>query len=177
MSACAASRVGACVQSCSSFPDTGNLDGCWCFTAGIGVGIQTYCAGTLSGRFIRFTDRIGLAVFALQAALPQPLHAHTELAAFGAAADLAALRFGITHGIWCALSCWVWMLFPMLIPRGHVLTMVLVTILVLSERLDHPARPCWRPRGLGRLTRILIAQAQTRLHARELGSHSSAFET
>lgn len=104
-------------------------------------------------------------------------HAHTELAAFGTAADLDALRFGITHGIWCAFSCWAWMLFPMLFPRGHLPIMASVTILVLSERMDHPARPCWQPRGLGRVTRILIAQALTRLHAHGLGSNLSAFET
>jgi len=31
-------------------------------------------------------------------------HAHTALAAFGFAADRDALRFGVTHGIWCAGS-------------------------------------------------------------------------
>ena len=40
-------------------------------------------------------------------------HNHRELAAFGIAADLDALRFGITHGVWCVGSCWALMLLPM----------------------------------------------------------------
>jgi len=45
-------------------------------------------------------------------------HSHTELAAFGASADFAALRFGLAHGIWCAASCAALMLLPMLSSRG-----------------------------------------------------------
>jgi predicted metal-binding membrane protein len=96
-------------------------------------------------------------------------HAHTELAAFGAAADFDALRFGITHGIWCAGSCWALMLFPMLLPRCHVAAMAIVTVLIFSERLEQPMPPCWRWRGLGKLKRIVAAQARIRLHALRLG--------
>ncbi len=42
-------------------------------------------------------------------------HNHSEPAAFGTAADLDALRFGITHGVWCFGSCWALMLLPMLL--------------------------------------------------------------
>jgi predicted metal-binding membrane protein len=96
-------------------------------------------------------------------------HAHTELAAFGAAADFAALRFGMTHGIWCAGSCWALMLLPMLLPRGHVVAMAVVAILIFSERLEEPMRPCWRWRGFGKVIRIVVAQARIRLHALRLG--------
>jgi predicted metal-binding membrane protein len=96
-------------------------------------------------------------------------HAHTELAAFGAAADFDALRFGLTHGIWCAGSCWALMLFPMLLPRGHVVAMATVAVLIFSERLEQPMPPCWRWRGLGKVQRIVIAQARIRLHAFRLG--------
>ncbi len=92
-------------------------------------------------------------------------HAHPELAAFGAAADFDALRFGLTQGIWCAGSCWAMMLFPMLLPRGHVVTMAVVAVLIFSERLEHPMPPCWRWRGLGKLRRIVFAQARIRLQA------------
>jgi len=91
-------------------------------------------------------------------------HAHTELAAFGAAADFDALRFGMTHGVWCAGSCWALMLFPMLLPRGHVVAMAAVTVLIFSERLEHPMPPCWRWRGFGKVKRIAAAQARIRLH-------------
>jgi predicted metal-binding membrane protein len=87
-------------------------------------------------------------------------HAHTELAAFGAAADLGALRFGLTHGIWCAGSCWASMLFPMLLPKGHVVAMAAVTVVIFSERLDHPAPPDWRWRGCGTAIRIAVARTQ-----------------
>jgi len=92
-------------------------------------------------------------------------HAHAELAAFGLAADLDALRFGVTHGIWCAGSCWALMLAPLLLPRGHLAAMALATLLIVGERLEHPRPPRWRWRGLGKLTRILAAQARIRLEA------------
>jgi predicted metal-binding membrane protein len=97
-------------------------------------------------------------------------HAHSELAAFGAAADFDALRFGVTHGIWCAGSCWAWMLFPMLLPHGHVVAMATVAVLIFSERLEPPRPPRWRRRGLGKAIRIVVAQARIRLHVRRSGS-------
>jgi predicted metal-binding membrane protein len=96
-------------------------------------------------------------------------YAHTELSAFGAAADFDALRFGMTHGIWCVGSCWALMLFPMLLPRGHVFAMATVAILINSERLEQPRPACWRWRGLGKAVRIVVAQTQTRLHALRAG--------
>lgn len=92
-------------------------------------------------------------------------HAHTELAAFGVAADLGALRFGVSHGVWCAASCWALMLAPMLLPRGHVAAMAIVAVLTFSERLEHPRPPRWRWRGLGKVSRIVAAQARIRLPA------------
>lgn len=97
-------------------------------------------------------------------------HAHTELAAFGAAADFDALRFGMTHGIWCAGSCWLLMLFPMLLPQGHIIAMAAVAVLIFCERLEQPMPPCWCCRGLGKAIRIVVAQARIRLHALPLGS-------
>ena len=95
-------------------------------------------------------------------------HAHSELAAFGGAADFEALRFGLTHGMWCAGSCWTLMLFPMLLPRGHIVAMASMAILIFSERLEPPGPPCWRWRGLGKAMRIVIAQTRIRVHARQL---------
>ena len=42
------------------------------------------------------------------------------------------------------------MLFPMMLPRGHVLAMAGVTALIVGERLEAPATARWRWRGLGR---------------------------
>lgn len=93
-------------------------------------------------------------------------HAHGELAAFGAKADRDALLFGVTHAVWCAGSCWALMLLPMLLTRGHSAAMAAVTVLIAGERLEHPAPPCWRWRGFGKLKRIVVAQARIRLHTR-----------
>jgi predicted metal-binding membrane protein len=90
-------------------------------------------------------------------------HAHAEVAAFGFAADRDALRFGITHGIWCAGSCWALMLFPMLLPRGHIVAMAAVAVLIFSERFEQPMPPRWRWRGLGKARRLVVAQARIRL--------------
>lgn len=92
-------------------------------------------------------------------------HAHTGLAAFGVAADLDALRSGASHGIWCAGSCWALMLVPMLLPQGHVAGMAIVTVLTVSERLESPRPPRWRWRGLGKMSRIVAAQARIHLQA------------
>lgn len=95
-------------------------------------------------------------------------HAHTEVAAFGAAADFDALRSGMTHGIWCTGSCWAWMLFSMLLPSGHVVAMAIVTVLIFSERLEQPRPPSWRWRGFGKAIRIVVAQVRIRLRALRL---------
>jgi len=90
-------------------------------------------------------------------------HAHFELAAFGVAADIGALRFGLTHGVWCVGSCWALMLLPLLVSRGHVAAMAAVSLWLFAERFDTPMPPRWRLRGPGRAARIVIAQAQMRL--------------
>ena len=92
------------------------------------------------------------------------LHNHSELAAFGSAADRDALRFGITHGIWCFGSCWALMLLPMLLFEGHLVAMAVVTFVITSERLEQPRPLIWRARLRGKLMRILIAQTRIRLH-------------
>jgi predicted metal-binding membrane protein len=90
-------------------------------------------------------------------------HAHPELAAFGVTADFDALRFGITHGVWCAGSCWALMLWPELFPVGHVTAMAVVTLWLLAERLDRPTPPRWRLRTTSKALRLVIAQTRTLL--------------
>ena len=87
-------------------------------------------------------------------------HAHRSLAAFGTSADVDALRFGISHSLWCVGSCWALMIFPMLLPHGHMAAMAVVSILIFAERLENPATPGWRVRGLGKATRIVVAQTR-----------------
>jgi predicted metal-binding membrane protein len=90
-------------------------------------------------------------------------HAQAELAAFGLAADLDALRFGLTLGVWCVGSCWALMLLPLLVSRGHVVAMAAVALWLYAERLDRPMPPRWRWRGLGKAGRLAVAQTQMRL--------------
>jgi predicted metal-binding membrane protein len=90
-------------------------------------------------------------------------HNHSELAAFGIAADLDALRFGITHGVWCVGSCWALMLLPMLLLQGHFAAMAVVTFVMISERLEQPRPLSWRLRFPGKLMRIVVAQTRIRL--------------
>ena len=87
-------------------------------------------------------------------------HAHPELAAFGAEADLGALRFGWTHGLWCVGSCWALMLPPLLVSRGHVVAMAVASLWLYAERLDRPMPPRWRLRGPGKAARLAAAQAR-----------------
>ena len=100
-------------------------------------------------------------------------HTETELAAFGAAADFAALRIGVVYAMWCVGSCWALMLLPMLVSRGHLFVMAVATVLIVSERLESPMPASWRWRGLGKTIRIIRAQARLRFTA--LGTNASLF--
>lgn len=133
------------------------------------------CAIALAAKFIAPRTYLPLAGAAILAILWQvsPLrqrclngcHGYAELPAFGAAADFGALRFGVGHAIWCIGSCWALMLFPMLLSRGHLWAMAAVALVIAGERLESPAEPSWRWRGLRKATRLVAAQARLRLHA------------
>src|SRR5207249_1563287 len=58
--------------------------------------------------------------------------------------------------VWMTVGALV--LCPMLLPLGHVAAMAAVSTLVFSERLERPTPPGWRFRGLGKATRIVLAQ-------------------
>ncbi len=120
---------------------------------------------------------VGLVAFVWQCApLKQRClnrgHNHRALAAFGREADLDVLRFGINHAVWCVGSCWALMLFPMLLPLGHLAGMAAVTILTVSERLESPRPPVWCLRGPGKLVRIVIAQSRMRFYGAPVRPHS-----
>ncbi|MDB4877284.1 MAG: hypothetical protein JWM41_3730 [Gemmatimonadetes bacterium] len=73
-------------------------------------------------------------------------HAHAAFPAFGAAADLGALRSGAAHGVWCVGTCWALMLLPEAFPSVHLPAMALVTVWLIGERLERPSLPRWRVR-------------------------------
>lgn len=84
-------------------------------------------------------------------------HTFHAMPAFGSAADAATLRYGILHGMWCAASCWPWMLLPMVSPGSQLRVMALVSLIVFCERLEEPAPVLWRYRGTRRVTRIVAS--------------------
>jgi predicted metal-binding membrane protein len=93
-------------------------------------------------------------------------HARSEVAAFGAAADVAALRAGLRDATWCVGSCWALMLLPTLVaPSQHLLVMAVVSVQVFSERCDVSAPPSWRWRGPNKVVRFLRAQSGLRVRA------------
>jgi predicted metal-binding membrane protein len=99
-------------------------------------------------------------------------HDNRPIAAFGLEADLDALRFGLTHGIWCAGACSALMLFAMLLPEGHLAAMAAVAIFIFCERLEDPEPPRWKMRGLRKAS--LIVAARTRIRLRMLLSRVPA---
>jgi|HubBroStandDraft_5_1064220.scaffolds.fasta_scaffold00335_3 hypothetical protein len=56
----------------------------------------------------------------------------------------------------------------MLLPKGDLIAMALITLLLVSERLEQPKAPAWGVRGLGKAIRILAVQARIRLQAKVL---------
>ena len=92
-------------------------------------------------------------------------HAHPELAAFGVAADIDALRFGTTHGIWCAGSCWALMLCPMLVPSGQNVAMVAAAVVVFERTARRTTTAMLALARARQSTRIVAAQARIRLKA------------
>ncbi|MEH3062547.1 MAG: DUF2182 domain-containing protein [Methylobacterium radiotolerans] len=99
-------------------------------------------------------------------------HAMPHLAAFGTAADLDVLRFGLRQGGWCVGSCWALMLVCLLVPGGHIAAMAVLAIWAFLERLERPATPRWRP--CPSVQPALIAAALARSHLGPLFRASSA---
>lgn len=100
-------------------------------------------------------------------------HEHQVLPAFGWRAFYEAFAYGFTHGLWCVGAGWALMLFPMLLPAGHNLAMLVATVVMLSEHLENPRFPKWEFNPRLKFFRYLVAQGKLRLHrpaARVLGS-------
>jgi predicted metal-binding membrane protein len=87
-------------------------------------------------------------------------HGHRELVAFGAAADVDAVRFGLQHAVWCVGSCWALMLLPMALMRGHEIAMAAAGLWLFAERLERPAAARWGWRGPRKAVRIVVGQAK-----------------
>ncbi len=84
-------------------------------------------------------------------------HQRPPLAAFGRSADLDAFRFGARNGMACVGACWALMLPMLLIGRGQLPAMIVVTLFSLAESLEDPAPLAWRWRGGAKALRIAVA--------------------
>jgi predicted metal-binding membrane protein len=93
-------------------------------------------------------------------------HDHWNLPAFGFPAFRAASLFGVMHGVWCVGAGWLLMLFPMLLPEGHHLAMIIVTFMMISEHLEHPRPLRWYFDLRLKLLKIIIGQAKIKLFYR-----------
>jgi predicted metal-binding membrane protein len=85
-------------------------------------------------------------------------HRLPRLSAFGLAADLDCLRYGLVAARWCVATCWALMLVPLLADGVHVLLMAVVSVLLLAER-QTPARPARWSLALPKLASVCIMEA------------------
>lgn len=90
-------------------------------------------------------------------------HEHHILSAFGWRAIRDAWLYGLNHGLWCVGAGWALMLFPMLLPQGHNMAMLIVTFIMLSEHLENPRSPGWHLSARLKLLRIVLGQTRMRL--------------
>jgi predicted metal-binding membrane protein len=65
-------------------------------------------------------------------------HQPRRIGLFGWTADRDCLVFGMTHGLFCIVSCWAWMLVPLVSGAWHIPVMVLAGAIMLAERLTPP---------------------------------------
>jgi len=84
-------------------------------------------------------------------------HYHPVLSAWGFKAYRDAFVFGILHGCWCVGSGWVLMMLPMVLPQGHYIAMLLISLMMFSEHLEHPQSPRWRIDFRLKIIRILFS--------------------
>jgi predicted metal-binding membrane protein len=93
-------------------------------------------------------------------------HAHPELAPGGRDATAGALRFGLTHGIWCVGSCWALMLLPLLVTRRHTAAMMLAFLWIAAERLERPTARTWRLRAPDKAVRLVFTRLTSTMPSR-----------
>ncbi|MBR0756370.1 DUF2182 domain-containing protein [Bradyrhizobium jicamae] len=94
-------------------------------------------------------------------------HRRPALEAFGIRAEIDALVYGTTHGIWCAGACWSLMLLPLLAGGPlHWVLMPMVMLIAIVERARAPQPMRWNaawPRlRVGREVRALNYRAACR---------------
>ena len=89
-------------------------------------------------------------------------HRLPALAAFGLAADLDALGFGVGHALWCVGACGPLMLLAESVQAGtgFIAAMPAVALFILAERFEPPGPFVWRLRLPLRLGAMLASRAR-----------------
>ncbi|UQS16597.1 DUF2182 domain-containing protein [Pseudomonas sp. HS6] len=77
-------------------------------------------------------------------------HQPRRIGLFGWAADRDCLAFGMVHGLFCIVSCWAWMLVPLVSGAWHIPVMLSASLIIMVERLtlSGPLRRQWQPLSL-----------------------------
>jgi predicted metal-binding membrane protein len=126
----------------------------------------------------------GIGVAALLACLWQvsPLkqvclngcHRQPALAAFGLAADLDSLGFGVGHALWCVGTCGPLMLLAESVhtSTGLLAAMPVAALFVLAERFEPPGPFVWRLRLPLRLPATLVGRLRRYLRISPLTTAS-----
>ena len=71
-------------------------------------------------------------------------HRQPPLAAFGLRAEADALGYGVSHGLWCAGTCWAVMLLPLSTSGPlHWGMMLAIMFVSMVERVGAPQAPRW----------------------------------
>jgi predicted metal-binding membrane protein len=119
-------------------------------------------ASSALGRMLDGASATAVAVLVALAWTASPWHQRSlnrghrpkNLAVFGWRAYSDAFAYGLDHGVWCIAACWAWMLVPLV--SGHSgVAMLVVTFVMLAERLAAPGAPRWRrPRPVGLLADV-----------------------
>ena len=89
-------------------------------------------------------------------------HRLPALSAFGLAADLDALGFGVGHALWCVGTCGPLMLLAESVQAGTglLVAMPLAALFMLAERFERPGPFTWRLRLPLRLPAMLVSRAR-----------------
>ena len=87
-------------------------------------------------------------------------HDHVIIPVYGWAGCNGSLLYGVKHGVCCVGAGWALMLFPILLPKGHNLAMLIVTFMMISEHMEHPKFPKWSFNVRLKLLKIIVAQTK-----------------
>jgi len=92
-------------------------------------------------------------------------HNHRSIKPMGLGSFKDVFNFGVEHGIYCVGAGWAIMWFPMLLPIGHNIAMIIVMLIMISEHMEHPKKPEWSLDGRFKLFRIIKAQIKFKINA------------